>query len=130
MAKSRFEYVKEFETDDKLLPGCWIVVRLDGKAFTKYAFTAPVQRPDAVWNRPSCEHSWPIRFSRQISFAFLVLFCRFSEAHRFEKPNDVRALALMDMCAQVGRCFTISMHACLNLQPWLMLMRISNACRS
>ena len=37
MANSRFEYVKHFELDDALLPGCWIVVRLDGKGFTKYA---------------------------------------------------------------------------------------------
>lgn len=35
MAKSKYEYVKLFETDDRLLPGCWIVVRLDGKGFTK-----------------------------------------------------------------------------------------------
>ena len=39
MAKSRFEYVKEFEADDSLLPYCWIVVRIDGKGFTKYAVT-------------------------------------------------------------------------------------------
>ncbi len=38
MANSRFEYVKKFELDDTLLPACWIVVRLDGKGFTKYAF--------------------------------------------------------------------------------------------
>lgn len=37
MAKSRYEYVKDFETDDRMLQGCWIVIRLDGKAFTKYA---------------------------------------------------------------------------------------------
>ena len=37
MAKSRFEYVKQFELDDRLLPDCWLVVRLDGKAFTKCA---------------------------------------------------------------------------------------------
>jgi len=36
MAKSRFEYVKEFEQDDKLLPECWIVVRVDGKQFRPY----------------------------------------------------------------------------------------------
>ena len=43
MANSRFEYVKAFELDDKLLPGCWIVVRLDGRGFTKCAHaTAPV----------------------------------------------------------------------------------------
>eukprot|EP00171_Calliarthron_tuberculosum_P009732 IDg9732t1 len=45
MACSRFEYVKKFEEDDRLLPGCWAVVRLDGRGFTKLskvqAFTKP-----------------------------------------------------------------------------------------
>ena len=35
MACSKYEYVKHYEADDRLLPGCWIVVRLDGKGFTK-----------------------------------------------------------------------------------------------
>jgi len=35
MANSRYEYVRNFELDDKLLPGCWIVIRVDGKGFTK-----------------------------------------------------------------------------------------------
>lgn len=45
MAKSRFEYVKEFETDDKLLRGCWIVIRLDGKSFTKFSSTHNFEKP-------------------------------------------------------------------------------------
>lgn len=36
MANSRFEYVRTFETDDRILPNCWIVVRIDGKAFHKF----------------------------------------------------------------------------------------------
>ncbi|PNW74008.1 hypothetical protein CHLRE_13g581550v5 [Chlamydomonas reinhardtii] len=59
MANSKYEYVKQYELDDSLLPGCWIVVRIDGKGFTK-----------------------------------------FSELHGFEKPNDKRALDLMDECAK------------------------------
>ncbi|GAB4817751.1 hypothetical protein N2152v2_004797 [Parachlorella kessleri] len=59
MANSKYEYVKDYELDDRLLPGCWIVVRLDGRAFT-----------------------------------------RFSQLHSFEKPNDPRALALMDQAAK------------------------------
>jgi len=59
MANSKYEYVKDFELDDTLLPNCWIVVRIDGKGFT-----------------------------------------RFSELHKFEKPNDKRALDLMDACAK------------------------------
>ncbi|KAG2497128.1 hypothetical protein HYH03_004719 [Edaphochlamys debaryana] len=58
MANSKYEYVKQYELDDTLLPGCWIVVRIDGKGFTK--------------------------------------FC---DVHGFEKPNDKRALDLMDACA-------------------------------
>ncbi|XP_023323552.1 probable tRNA(His) guanylyltransferase [Eurytemora carolleeae] len=59
MAKSKFEYVRGMEVEDKLLPNTWIVVRIDGKGFHK-----------------------------------------FSDAHGFEKPNDLRALNLMNKCAR------------------------------
>lgn len=36
MAKSRYEYVKTFESEDKILPNVWIVVRVDGKGFHKF----------------------------------------------------------------------------------------------
>lgn len=58
MAKSKFEYVRTYESEDYLLPNCWIVVRIDGKAFHK-----------------------------------------FSKKHDFEKPNDIRALHLMNRAA-------------------------------
>jgi tRNA(His) guanylyltransferase len=58
MAKSKYEYVKNFEVTETVLPQCWIVVRIDGKGFTKFADT-----------------------------------------HAFEKPNDTRALELMDSAA-------------------------------
>ena len=56
---SKYEYVKKFEIEDKLLPNCWMVVRIDGKAFH-----------------------------------------RFSDTHKFNKPNDVNALNLMNACAE------------------------------
>lgn len=59
MANSKYEYVKGYELSDKLLPGCWIVIRLDGRGFT-----------------------------------------RFSQVHSFQKPNDSRALSLMDNSAK------------------------------
>lgn len=58
MAKSKFEYVKNFEMEDKILPNCWIVVRVDGRNFHK-----------------------------------------FSTKHNFKKPNDLRALNLMNKAA-------------------------------
>lgn len=59
MAKSRFGYVRSYELADALLPGTFLVVRLDGKGFH-----------------------------------------RFSDAHGFVKPNDVRALDLMNAAAK------------------------------
>lgn len=58
MAKSRYEYVKTFESDEKLLPNTWIVVRIDGRGFHK-----------------------------------------FTQNHNFQKPNDERALNLMNHAA-------------------------------
>ncbi|XP_072032326.1 probable tRNA(His) guanylyltransferase [Amphiura filiformis] len=58
MAKSKFEYVRQFEIPDKCVLNCWIIVRIDGKNFH-----------------------------------------RFSDDHKFEKPNDPRALHLMNTAA-------------------------------
>ncbi|KAJ7056855.1 Thg1 C terminal domain-containing protein [Mycena amicta] len=59
MAGSKFAYVRNFELPDPLLPGTFIVLRLDGHSFH-----------------------------------------RFSEVHAFTKPNDERALKLMDHAAR------------------------------
>ncbi|KAF4337326.1 tRNA(His) guanylyltransferase [Fusarium beomiforme] len=60
MANSKFEYVRNFETADLLLPNTWIVVRVDGRGFTKMC-----------------------------------------AKYGFEKPNDRRALDLMNTAAKV-----------------------------
>ena len=36
MANSRFQYVKEFERDQKMLPNSWMVVRIDGRCFSSF----------------------------------------------------------------------------------------------
>ncbi|KEF51651.1 tRNA(His) guanylyltransferase [Exophiala aquamarina CBS 119918] len=45
MANSKYEYVRNFERDEILLPNTWIVVRVDGRGFhklsTHYKFTKP-----------------------------------------------------------------------------------------
>jgi len=58
MANSKYEYVRDFERDESLLPNTWIVVRIDGRGFHKL-----------------------------------------SNHYAFTKPNDVRALDLMNMAA-------------------------------
>ncbi|KAH8596579.1 tRNAHis guanylyltransferase-like protein Thg1 [Bisporella sp. PMI_857] len=48
MANSKYEYVKDFEQSDILLPNTWIVIRLDGRGFhkftSKYGFEKPNDR--------------------------------------------------------------------------------------
>ncbi|CAO3682494.1 unnamed protein product [Umbelopsis vinacea] len=58
MAKSRYEYVKQFELSDEALPGTWMVVRIDGRGF----------------------HG-------------------FTDMHNFDKPNDLKAIGLMNKAA-------------------------------
>ncbi|XP_071090024.1 probable tRNA(His) guanylyltransferase isoform X1 [Haliotis cracherodii] len=46
MAKSKFEYVKQFELEDKCLPNCWIVIRIDGKGFHRFSDTHHFVKPN------------------------------------------------------------------------------------
>ena len=45
MANSRYEYVKDFELPDQLLPGTFIVVRIDGKSFTAFTRDHDFEKP-------------------------------------------------------------------------------------
>ncbi|KAI0397390.1 tRNA guanylyltransferase [Xylariaceae sp. FL0594] len=46
MANSRFEYVKQFEQNDNLLPNTWIVIRIDGRGFTKLCAKYKLDKPN------------------------------------------------------------------------------------
>ncbi|CAI7826565.1 unnamed protein product [Closterium sp. NIES-54] len=46
MANSRYEYVKQFEQPDRLLPHCWIVVRIDGRGFSKFVTEHAFEKPN------------------------------------------------------------------------------------
>ncbi|KAH8883870.1 tRNAHis guanylyltransferase [Thozetella sp. PMI_491] len=46
MANSKFEYVKQFELPDALLSNTWIVIRIDGRAFTKFATKYAWEKPN------------------------------------------------------------------------------------
>lgn len=57
MANSRFDYVRNFETNDCILPNCWIVVRIDGKAFHKFTQKHNFDKPNDDSGKTS--HSFP-----------------------------------------------------------------------
>ena len=46
MAKSKFEYVKTFERDEHCLPNCYIVVRIDGRGFSKFSDDHNFEKPN------------------------------------------------------------------------------------
>lgn len=46
MANSRFDYVRDFESDDRLIPNCWIVVRIDGRAYHKFTKKHDFDKPN------------------------------------------------------------------------------------
>lgn len=82
MAKSKFEYVRLFETEDRCLPNtCWW--KLLGP-FSKWSSSAP---------------------SYKILIVGIVVrvdgkgFHKFSTEHEYEKPNDLRGLSLMTRAA-------------------------------
>ncbi|WBW74805.1 tRNAHis guanylyltransferase Thg1 [Schizosaccharomyces osmophilus] len=46
MANSRFEYVKQYERMDRLLPETYIVIRIDGKGFHKFTKKHEFEKPN------------------------------------------------------------------------------------
>lgn len=46
MSHSKYEYVRGFESDDRLLPNCWIVVRVDGKTFHRFSDEHAFEKPN------------------------------------------------------------------------------------
>ncbi|KAG2207904.1 hypothetical protein INT47_010888 [Mucor saturninus] len=46
MANSKYEYVRHFELADNLLPGTWLVVRIDGRGFHRFSQSHNFQKPN------------------------------------------------------------------------------------
>ncbi len=46
MANSYYEYVRGFEAESPCLPNTWIVVRIDGQTFHKFAEKHEFERPN------------------------------------------------------------------------------------
>jgi len=105
MAKSQYEYVKTFEMADALLPQCWIVCRVDGVAFTKSVEQQTAQQSQQLLcGEEVRNHALPGAEPGSLSHAFLLSANtarrRFTAAHHLEKPNDRRAMNVMNTAAK------------------------------
>ena len=83
---SRFEYVKQFEQSDILLPNTWIVVRIDGRGFSKCVL--------------HLLFSAILTVSRCILIFLTETPIRLCAKYEFAKPNDQNALYLMNAAAK------------------------------
>lgn len=75
MANSQYEYVKNFEQHATLLPSTYIVVRIDGRGFHRFVMTATIG---------------------EMPMPYII---RLSAKYKLQKPNDQRALELMNAAA-------------------------------
>jgi len=57
MANSKYAYVKSFEVEERILPEVWIVVRLDGRCFSRFAEEHRLQKPNDERCLRLMEHS-------------------------------------------------------------------------
>ena len=48
MSNSRFEYVKQYECHSELLKNTYIVIRVDGKGFTKFTESHQYEKPNDI----------------------------------------------------------------------------------
>ncbi|GAB6033398.1 hypothetical protein CHUAL_013160 [Chamberlinius hualienensis] len=48
MAKSSFEYVRNYEIEDRCLPNTWMMVRIDGRGFHKFTDDHDYEKPNDV----------------------------------------------------------------------------------
>ena len=46
MSNSRFEYVKQYEIDDRILPNVYIVIRIDGRSFHSFSTLHNYNKPN------------------------------------------------------------------------------------
>jgi tRNA(His) guanylyltransferase len=101
--------VKNFERDEILLPNTWIVVRIDGRGFHKSVL--PISALRRSWpsfpQRSLTETTYfiplfgvlHIHLSRSLLTPHNLTALRLSTHYSFTKPNDSRALNLMNAAA-------------------------------
>uniref|UniRef100_A0A3B0MTP1 tRNA(His) guanylyltransferase n=1 Tax=Theileria annulata TaxID=5874 RepID=A0A3B0MTP1_THEAN len=93
MANSKYSYVREFEQDSTLLNDCWIVVRVDGRAFSAFSNRHHFRKPNepralSVINSAAVQvmsefddivlaygHSDEYRYIEHLLYSFPVVFC-------------------------------------------------------
>ena len=91
MANSQYEYVKQFELSDALLPHCWLVCRVDGHGFSSFA-----QRHG--WLKPNDDRALQL-----MNAAACALMAAYPEVVLAYGQSDEFSFVLPPSCALYGR---------------------------
>ncbi|KAK9095925.1 hypothetical protein Sjap_021422 [Stephania japonica] len=100
MANSKYEYVKSFEVEDKLMPFNWIVVRIDGRHFHQFSDVHEFEKPNdkqALELMNSCaeallEEFKDVVFAYGVSDEYSFLFKKTSEFYQRRASKIVSIL--------------------------------------
>ncbi|KAJ6638986.1 putative tRNA(His) guanylyltransferase [Pseudolycoriella hygida] len=115
MANSKFDYVRSFETDDKILPNVWIVVRIDGKAFHKFSKEHQFDKPNDDRGLNLMSHA---AMSVMEEFCDIVLSYGQSDEYSFvfHKTTNLYNRRSAKIMSNVCSLFTASF--CFNWSKW------------
>lgn len=115
MANSRFDYVRTFETDDRLLPNCWIVVRIDGKGFHKFATTHAYSKPNDARGLNLMSQA-----ARIVMDEFLDIVLAYGQSDEYSfvvhKSSTLYNRRASKIASNINSLFTSAF--CLNWQRW------------
>ena len=97
MVNSRFEYVKEFEREDQLLPDTFIVVEIHGRHFSRFCeqhklckpFDDRLTRLMAAAARTTMEDYADIKISFGYSDNFYLIFSRTAAPFNRRRDNII-----------------------------------------
>ncbi|KAF8069682.1 rgt-1 [Scenedesmus sp. PABB004] len=91
MAGSKYAYVRAFEADDSLLPAVWIVVRVDGRGFTKFSELHGFEKPN---DKPALD---------LMDAAAKAVLCEFPDVCLAYGESDEYSFVLHKDCQLYGR---------------------------
>jgi len=78
MAGSRYEYVKKFELPDPILPGTFMILRIDGHAFHRFSADHDFAKPNDEGALQLMDHA-----ARDVMHEFKDIVLAFGESDEF-----------------------------------------------
>lgn len=117
MANSKFEYVKLYESDDRLLPRTYIVIRVDGRGFHQFSKKYDFEKPNDL-NALNCMNKAAEGVMRNVQDVFLAYGQSDEYSFVFLKDTNLFERRASKLMSTVVSTFTANyIHAWSQLFP-------------